>query len=189
MISRAVFSTRDVFEYLKKRNHSWKAVEELVQELAWRDFFQMVWIRLGSGINSDIKQEQEEVRNYEIPSAIFESNTGIVGIDTGIQKLYDSGYMHNHQRMYTASVVCNIGRIHWRESARWMYYHLLDADWASNACSWQWVAGSFSNKKYYANQENINRYCNTSQQNTYLDVSYDDIAGLNIPGQLIKTEM
>jgi deoxyribodipyrimidine photo-lyase len=188
-ISRGVLSTRDVFDFLKKKNHTWNAVEKLVQELAWRDFFQMVWIRLGSGINSDIKQEQFQVLNHSIPSAIFESNTGINGIDSGIQKLYDFGYMHNHQRMYTASIVCNIASSHWREPARWMYYHLLDADWASNACSWQWVAGSFSNKKYYANQENINRYCNTNQHKTYLDVNYDEFANVNIPRQLIKTEI
>ena len=51
-----------------------------------------------------------------------------------------------------------------------MYYHLLDGDWASNALSWQWVAGSNANKKYYANQDNINKYFNSSQKQTFLDV-------------------
>lgn len=188
-ISRGVLSTRDVFEHLKKKNYSWEQAEKLIQELAWRDFFQLVWQRLGETINTDIKQNQHPIRNHQIPTAIDEASTGILGIDMGIRKLTETGYMHNHQRMYTASLVCNVAQCHWREPARWMYYHLLDADWASNACSWQWVAGSFSNKKYYANQENINRYCQTQQVNSYLDVSYEDLPQINIPGQLMKTEL
>ncbi len=185
-ISRGIFTTRDVFNHLKNQSLTWQEVEKLVQELAWRDYFQWVWKRLGAGINSDIKQAQFPIRNQEIPLAFLEAETGIDGIDTGIKALYDTGYMHNHVRMYTASLACNIAQIHWREPARWMYYHLLDADWASNACSWQWVAGSFSNKKYYANQENINRYCKTHQQDTYLDTSYEELNTLSVPGQLVQ---
>ena len=62
-----------------------------------------------------------------------------------------------------------------------MYYYLLDADWASNALSWQWVAGSNSNKKYYANQKNINKYCHTNQKETFLDVAYDALGKIDIP--------
>jgi deoxyribodipyrimidine photo-lyase len=63
--------------------------------------------------------------------------------------------------MYIASLACNVAQSQWRIPAKWMYYHLLDADWASNALSWQWVAGTNSNKKYFANQNNINKYCFT----------------------------
>jgi deoxyribodipyrimidine photo-lyase len=62
-----------------------------------------------------------------------------------------------------------------------MYYHLLDGDWASNALSWQWVAGSFSSKKYIANQENINNYTRSTQRGTYIDLSYEALAELEIP--------
>jgi deoxyribodipyrimidine photo-lyase len=74
--------------------------------------------------------------------------------------------------MYTAAIVCNMAYSHWLTPARWMYFNLLDADWASNALSWQWVAGTNANKKYVANQENINSYCHTSQHDTFLDVDY-----------------
>mgnify|MGYP006195700273 CR=1 FL=1 len=60
--------------------------------------------------------------------------------------------------MYLAAMVCNNAKSHWLTPARWMYYHLLDGDLASNALSWQWVAGTFSHKKYIANQQNINKY-------------------------------
>jgi deoxyribodipyrimidine photo-lyase len=62
-----------------------------------------------------------------------------------------------------------------------MYAHLLDGDWGSNALSWQWVSGTFSNKKYIANQENINRYTNTNQGGTYLDVEYESLAIAPVP--------
>jgi deoxyribodipyrimidine photo-lyase len=70
-----------------------------------------------------------------------------------------------------------------------MYYHLLDADWASNALSWQWVAGSFSSKKYYANQENINKYFYSNQCNTFLDKSYEHLSQTDIPTELKETTL
>jgi deoxyribodipyrimidine photo-lyase len=187
-ISRGVLTTRGVFEHLKNQNYTWEDVEKLLQELAWRDFFQFVWMRLGDQINQDIKQPQEKVKRKDLPSALLSAETGVEAIDSGIQTLVESGYMHNHVRMYTASVACNIGRYHWLEPARWMYFHLIDADWASNACSWQWVAGAFSQKKYFANQENVNKYTSSKQTNTYLDVSYEEIANVDIPGQLMHGE-
>jgi deoxyribodipyrimidine photo-lyase len=90
--------------------------------------------------------------------------------------------------MYTAALVCNIGKSHWYHPAQWMYYHLLDGDWASNACSWQWVAGANSRKKYYANQENINKYTYSNQLNTYLDKPYEEIEVLQSPPALMNTE-
>jgi deoxyribodipyrimidine photo-lyase len=83
--------------------------------------------------------------------------------------------------MYTAFLACNAGRAHWSAPAQWMYYHLLDGDWASNALSWQWVAGSFSNKKYIANQDNINNYTRSAQRGTYIDLSYEALAELEMP--------
>ena len=59
--------------------------------------------------------------------------------------------------------------------------NLLDGDLASNHLSWQWVAGTFSNRKYVANQENINKYFNGNQRNTFLDVSYEAFANLKVP--------
>jgi deoxyribodipyrimidine photo-lyase len=89
--------------------------------------------------------------------------------------------------MYIASIACNIAQSHWKTPAQWMYYHLLDADWASNALSWQWVAGANSNKKYYANQNNINKYCYTQQKGTFLDVDYNAFSNLDIPEILKDT--
>ena len=95
--------------------------------------------------------------------------------------------MHNHLRMYTAGIICNIGQYHWLEPAKWMYYHLFDGDWGSNALSWQWVAGTNSQKKYIANQENINKYCKSNDKNTFLDKSYGDLSTYkNVPNELLE---
>lgn len=120
------------------------------------------------------------MQSFLFPKKLADAATGITAIDKCINDLYQTGYMHNHARMYVASLACNIAKSHWRSPARWMYYHLLDADWASNALSWQWVAGAFSSKKYYANQENINKYCSTNQSGTVLDKSYEDLALLDL---------
>ncbi|NNC94210.1 MAG: deoxyribodipyrimidine photolyase [Chitinophagales bacterium] len=186
-ISRGVISTRDVFDHLQSLDLPWYKIEKLVQELAWRDYWQQIWIAKGEEINSDLRNIQSNVANHEVPKAIIEARTGIEVVDRAINELYETGYMHNHMRMYVASICCNIARSHWLEPAKWLYAHLLDGDLASNQLSWQWVAGAFSNKKYVANQDNINKYFHSDQKNTFLDVDYSEFEALSIPEILHDT--
>jgi deoxyribodipyrimidine photo-lyase len=186
-ISRGVISTKQVLETTLERGYDPRNIEKFIQELAWRDYWQQVWIALGETINQDVKQEQQKVSNHQMPTAVIDANTGIEAIDSAIHEFYETGYLHNHVRMYVASIACNIGQSHWRTPARWMYFHLLDGDWASNALSWQWVAGANSRKKYVANQQNINKYCHTNQKNTFLDVPYEHFETMDIPKILEKT--
>lgn len=183
-ISRGVISTKVVYQRLKDKGISLFHMEKFVQELAWRDFWQRQWQHHGAAINQDLKRAQEEVQQYGIPEAVIQAKTGIQAIDQAIKDLYSSGYMHNHLRMYVASLVCNVAKCHWYQPAQWMFNHLLDGDWASNALSWQWVAGSNSNKKYWANQENINHFCRTSQNGSYLDKTYDALPAQESPSEL-----
>ena len=173
---------------MKTLNLEWFEVERLVQELAWRDYFQNVWKQKGDEIFSDLKQNQEQVENHGIPLAILKGETGIQILDDAVKTLYETGYLHNHLRMYLASVCCNIAHCHWSEPAKWLYSNLLDGDLASNHLSWQWVAGSFSKKKYFANQDNLNKYFGGNQKNTFLDVDYSEFETLQTPEILKKTE-
>lgn len=184
-ISRGVISTRQVLDFVLAKGNHIATIEIFLKELCWRDYFQRV--AQVKDVNTEIKQLQTPVSNYEMPAQVLTASTGITGIDTAIQQLYQNGYMHNHCRMYTASLVCNLAKSHWHHAAQWMYYHLLDGDWASNASSWQWVAGANSNKKYYANQENINRYTYSNQVNTFLDRSYEALENMEIPVPLRDT--
>ncbi len=185
-ISRGVISTKQVLQIILEKGFEISQIELFVKELCWRDYFQRV--AQVKDLNVAIRQDQKPINNHEISLEIINAATGINGIDTAIKQLYQTGYMHNHCRMYIASLVCNIAKSHWYHPAQWMYYHLLDGDWASNACSWQWVAGANSNKKYYANQENINKYTHTNQLNTYLDKSYETIETMETPTSLLETQ-
>lgn len=186
-ISRGVISTSQVFNHLRQQEYEWQAIEKYVQELAWRDYWQQVWIAKGEGIFKDLKNTQTPISNVEIPKAIIEAETGIEAVDQAIIELYQTGYMHNHMRMYVASICCNIANSHWLQPAKWMYSHLLDGDLASNQLSWQWIAGSFSNKKYFANQDNINTYFRSTQKGTFLDVDYDHFNVIKTPQALTET--
>lgn len=186
-ISRGVISTKQILNSVMNRGYVMEEVESFVKELAWRDYFQRTLQSTPTLITTAIKNKQHKVNNSEIPMAILAANTGIEAIDKGITSLYKSGYMHNHLRMYVASIVCNVAQSDWKLPSQWLYFHLLDADVASNICSWQWVCGANSNKKYFANQENINRYCATAQQSTFLDLPYEDFENLEIPAILCAT--
>lgn len=187
-ISRGVISTADVLKAVQKKNLKYYKIDKFVVELAWRDYWQQVWIAKGELINEDLKQAQPDVQNNKMPLSIAEANTGIEAVDDAIKLFYKTGYLHNHMRMYIASIACNIAKSHWKLPAQWMYYHLLDGDWASNALSWQWMAGSNSSKKYYANQQNINKYWHSQQQNSFLDKEYKELVTMAVPPSLSETQ-
>lgn len=179
-ISRGVISLPYVRERVLSR-YSREQAYTFIFELAWREYFQRQWYQLGAQLWTDIKGPQQNVVHRELPDALQSGSTGITAIDTAIQQLYTTGYMHNHLRMYIASIASNVGHAHWATPSRWMYYHLADHDLASNTLSWQWVAGTFASKKYYCDQSNINKYCHTQQRGTFLDVPYEQLPYLPIP--------
>ncbi len=185
-ISRGFLTTRSVYNYVSRMSIDWKAAERFIQELAWRDYWQQIWISRGNEIFQDLKSKQMPVVGGGIPLAIKNAKTGIHSVDLAINELYETGYMHNHMRMYVASICCNIAQCHWSVPAKWMYAHLKDGDLASNHLSWQWVAGTKSKKKYYANQENINKFFYSNQKNTFLDVEYDVFSNMSIPNELLE---
>ena len=155
-ISRGVISTRTVYDSLIKRGYNLEKIEKFVQELAWRDYWQSQWNFYGIKINKDLRHTQQAFHNHGMPHCLLKGQCSIQVFNTAIKQLNSTGYLHNHMRMYLAMSICNIGSYHWHKPAQWMYYNLIDGDWASNALSWQWVAGCLNSKKYIANQENIN---------------------------------
>ena len=183
-ISRGVISTKFILETVLQKGHSPNQIEKFIQELAWREYYQRIWQHRGDGIWQDLKQEQPDVVHHEMVESIVLAKTGIEAIDQAILQLYQSGYMHNHVRMYTAAMVCNMGKAHWKTPATWLYYHLLDGDIASNNCSWQWVSAAFSSKKYYFDQSNINKYTFSKQSFSFLAKSYEAIMEMPIPESL-----
>ncbi len=186
-ISRGVISVKQVQESVLAKGYPPATIEKFLQELAWREYFQRVWQAKDDKLFHDMKQPQAGVLHDKMIKAIVDAKTGICAIDKLIQEFYETGYLHNHVRMYIASIACNMGKAHWSAPSKWMYYHLLDGDLASNTCSWQWVAGAFSSKKYYCNQENINRFTHSDQQNTFLDLPVEDLDKAPTPDMLKLT--
>lgn len=183
-LSRGVISPRQILSSLVDRGFNWSTAQKFVQELAWREFYQRLWQHMEDDLYDDILQVRSGVRNRLMPASLMNGTTGIEAIDQGIAELKASGYMHNHLRMYLASLACNLAHSHWPMPAAWLYYHLLDGDLASNTCSWQWVAGTFNGRKYYCNQQNIDRYFHTRQPGSFLDHGYESLPGLPTPDAL-----
>lgn len=186
-ISRGVISVKQLQQLVLSKGYAPYQIEKFLQELAWREYFQRVWQAKGAMIGQDLKQPQQGVLHYHMVKAVAQASTGIDSIDEQLKKLYATGYLHNHTRMYVAAITCNIAGAHWLQPAKWMYYHLLDADAASNNCSWQWVSGAFASKKYYCNQENINKYTGAIQQNSFLQKTYEEISSMPVPEILKET--
>lgn len=158
----------------------------LLFELGWREYFHRIWQENGESIFEDMRSAQEHARSRKLPEAIVNASTGIDSVDQALRDLHSSGVMHNHARMWTAAIVCNMARTHWFEAARYFHYHLLDGDLASNTLSWQWIAGTFSHKQYVANQDNINKYSRSIQRNTWLDVPYEKFENFELPAILAE---
>jgi deoxyribodipyrimidine photo-lyase len=91
--------------------------------------------------------------------AAREGRTGIAGFDAWAQELVATGYLHNHARMWFASIWIFTLRLPWELGAAFFYEHLLDGDVASNTLSWRWVAGlQTAGKTYLARADNIAHY-------------------------------
>lgn len=90
-ISRGVISTKRVYEHIKQLQLPWNQTKKLIQELAWREYYQQVWIFKGEKIHTDLKRNQHPIINYEVPAAVLSAQTGISAIDEGIKKLYQTG--------------------------------------------------------------------------------------------------
>ncbi len=158
--------------------------EKLIQQLAWRDY----WQRVFEADETIIWRDAEPYKtgftaDYyadELPSDILSGETGVACIDQFIGQLTENGTLHNHARLYLAGYICHWRRIKWQAGARWFLEHLLDGDPASNNLSWQWVASTFSHKPYYFNLDNVEKFSgsdiNTSRHdNVPLVGEYDDI--------------
>lgn len=184
-ITHGVITTSVVADAVLKKYPA-KDCYRLLYELAWREYFHRTWQLHGDDIFSDMRTPSPS-NHQQIPAAVLSASTGISAIDSEIRNLTTHGFMHNHARMWTAALCCNMGTTHWLSAARWMHYHLLDGDLASNTLSWQWVAGTSSNKRYIANQDNVNKYSQTNQHGTFLDVSYEQLANFQQPAELADT--
>ena len=183
--THGVLSTKQIADIVLS-SHRAKSCYRLLFELGWREFFHRTWQLNGDDIFTDMKQPQAKVLSDDLPTAIESSSTQINVIDQCLDELKEKGFMHNHARMWVAAMACNMAFTHWQEPARWLHYHLLDGDLASNTLSWQWVAGTFSHKQYVANQSNIDKYSKSQQPDSWLDVPYEAFDNFVSPQHMLE---
>jgi len=135
---------------------------KLINELAWRDYWQRVYAEIGEGVWEDREASKTglSATDYaaDLPADIATGTTGLACMDAFSHELVSDGYLHNHARMWLAAYIVHWRRVAWQAGARWFLSHLLDGDPASNNLSWQWVAGTFSHRPYIFNRENLERY-------------------------------
>ena len=159
-----VLSLAEVRDAVLSKVQNLNDAEKLINELGWRDYWQRLYAQKGD----DIWKDQEDyktgyiTKNYtsELPTDVETGTTGMVCIDRFSQDLRETGYLHNHGRMWMAAYLVHWRHVHWQTGALWFLEHLLDGDPASNILSWQWVASTFSQKPYFFNRENLEKYSN-----------------------------
>jgi deoxyribodipyrimidine photo-lyase len=119
--------------------------ETFYKELGWREFSYHLLFH-----NPDLATRNHQPKFDQFPwltndahlTAWQRGRTGYPIVDAGMRELYQTGWMHNRVRMIVASFLVKHLLIHWRSGEEWFWDTLVDADPASNAASWQWVAGS-----------------------------------------------
>lgn len=119
--------------------------ETFLNELIWRDFYQMILWHFPQVVGHAFKPEYDRIkwRNNEKEFAAWcAGNTGYPIVDAGMRELNSTGFMHNRVRMIVASFLTKHLLIDWRWGEAWFAKKLLDFDLASNNGGWQWAAGS-----------------------------------------------
>ncbi len=144
--------------------HSLVAAEKYVQEVLWRTYWKG-WLEMRPSVWHSFVDERDRARqsfpNARALAAAENGTTGIEGFDDWARELTATGYLHNHARMWFASIWIFTLRLPWALGADFFLRHLLDADAASNTLSWRWVAGlQTAGKTYLATTDNIARYTN-----------------------------
>ncbi|MEK0438566.1 MAG: hypothetical protein RLZZ233_1537 [Verrucomicrobiota bacterium] len=143
---------------------SFPAIEKFVQEVYWRTYWKgwleqrpeawSRWCEAVPRLRQSLSSDQQATWQ-----AALAGQTGIAGFDAWAQELVTTGYLHNHARMWFASIWVFTLRLPWELGAAFFYEHLLDGDVASNTLSWRWVAGlQTPGKTYVARADNIAFY-------------------------------
>jgi deoxyribodipyrimidine photo-lyase len=146
--------------------HSAEEAGKFLQEICWRTYWKGwlemrpgVWSRyleVLPGLREGTRSDPDFLRRLQSAEA---GETGLECLDDWVRELRETGYLHNHVRMWFASIWIHTLRLPWQLGADFFMRHLLDGDPASNTLSWRWVCGLQTNGKVYlATAENIERY-------------------------------
>lgn len=146
--------------------HSLSAAEKFVQEIVWRTYFKgfleqrpSIWRAYRRDVAALAERLEAEPRLRADYDAAVAGRTGIDCFDAWALELVETGYLHNHARMWFASIWIFTLRLPWQLGADFFLRHLLDGDPASNTLGWRWVGGLHTRgKTYLARPDNIAKF-------------------------------
>ena len=139
--------------------HGLEGAEKFVQEVIWRGYFKGwlerrpgIWANYRDGLTSDLAVLDTDRRLRRDVERAEAGETGLECFDIWARELVETGYLHNHARMWFASIWIFTLGLPWRVGADFFYRNLLDGDPASNTLGWRWVAGLHTRGKPYKAQ-------------------------------------
>ena len=147
--------------------------EKFIQEVLWRTYWKG-WLELRPNVWSDylieLKKIREEFKDNKIYINAVEGKTNIECFNYWVNELKNNNYLHNHTRMWFASIWIFTLELPWQLGAEFFMQHLYDGDAASNTLGWRWVAGVQTQGKHYlASEWNIKKFTNNRFNNIKLN--------------------
>jgi hypothetical protein len=189
-ITHGIINELEVIDKSLKK-FSFQKNEKFIQEVLWRVYWKG-WLELRPNVWSDYLMELDNLRdeyksNHSYLRAI-EGKTDIECFNQWIIELKENNYLHNHARMWFASIWIFTLELPWQLGAEFFMKHLYDGDAASNTLGWRWVAGVQTQGKHYlASEWNIKKFTNNRFQNIKLNENASPkISGKSFP--MIKQE-
>ncbi len=162
-------------EIIKKSlaKFSFSKNEKFIQEVLWRTYWKG-WLELRPNVWTDylvslnnIREKFKDSKNY---LKAIEGNTNIECFNEWVKELKENNYLHNHTRMWFASIWIFTLDLPWQLGAEFFMQHLYDGDAASNTLGWRWVAGVQTQGKHYlASEWNIRKFTNNRFNNIKLN--------------------
>ena len=147
----------------------YQKVEKYIQEIFWRVYWKG-WLELRPQVWSDFVEDLKGIKEDDNYKKAINGQTEIECFNDWVKELKENNYLHNHTRMWFASIWIFTLNLPWQKGAEFFMKHLFDGDAASNTLSWRWVAGLQTKGKHYVAQSwNISKFTNNKYNNVKLN--------------------
>ena len=147
----------------------YQKVEKYIQEIFWRVYWKG-WLELRPQVWTDFLEDLKGLKEDDNYKKAINGETQIECFNDWVKELKENNYLHNHTRMWFASIWIFTLNLPWQKGAEFFMKHLFDGDAASNTLSWRWVAGLQTKGKHYVAQSwNISKFTNNKYKNIKLN--------------------
>ena len=167
-ITHRMFSEYELIKNVLKK-YKFSTIEKFVQEVFWRVYWKG-WLEKKPKVWADFVNSLNTIKICDTYYDAIEGKTEISCFNEWVNELKTFNYLHNHTRMWFASIWIFTLKLHWQLGAKFFLEHLYDGDAASNTLSWRWVAGLQTKGKHYlAKSWNIEKFTNNRFKNVSLN--------------------